>query len=102
MIGYNIMVLVEILTRCSYETLTAKFVQVVKICLFTVVLNSFAKIAFLPKRPLLTYVYYPCHTSAAAAGYFNFFHTPQSESPNSIRQNRLRGPPGHSSLVERN
>ena len=56
MIGYNIMVSVEILTRCSYETLTAKFVQVVKIRLFTVVSNSYAKITFLPKRPLLTYV----------------------------------------------
>jgi hypothetical protein len=51
------MVSVEILTRCSYETLTAKFVQVVKVRLFTVVLNSYAKITFLPKRPLLTYVY---------------------------------------------
>ncbi len=51
-----IMVLVEILTRCSYETLTAKFVQVVKIRLFMVVLNSYAKITFLPKQPLLTYV----------------------------------------------
>ncbi len=59
MIGYNIMVSVEILTRCSYETLTAKFVQVVKIRLFTVVSNSYAKITFLPKRPLLTYVL-PC------------------------------------------
>ncbi len=56
MIGYNIMVSVEVLTRCSYETLTAKFVQVVKIRLFTVVLNSYAKITFLPKQPLLTYV----------------------------------------------
>ncbi len=45
------MVSVEILTRCSYETLTAKFVQVVKILLFTVVSNSYAKITFLPKRP---------------------------------------------------
>ncbi len=31
-----------------------------------------------------------------------FFHTPQSESPNSIQQNRLRGPPRHSSSGERN
>ena len=54
MIGYNIMVLVEILTRCSYETLTAKFVQVVKIRLFMEVSNSYAKITFPPKRPLLT------------------------------------------------
>ncbi len=59
MIGYNIMVLVEILTRCSYKTLTAKFVQVVKIRLFTVVSNSYAKITFLPKQPLLTYVIVP-------------------------------------------
>jgi hypothetical protein len=44
------MVSVEILTRCSYKTLTAKFVQVVKIRLFTVVSNSYAKITFLPKR----------------------------------------------------
>jgi hypothetical protein len=58
MIGYNIMVSVEILTRCSYKTLTAKFVQVVKIRLFTVVSNSYAKITFLPKQPLLTYVKY--------------------------------------------
>jgi hypothetical protein len=50
------MVLVEFLTHCSYKTLTAKFVQVVKIRLFTVVSNSYAKITFLPKHPLLTYV----------------------------------------------
>jgi hypothetical protein len=56
MIGYNIMVSVEILTRCSYKTLIAEFVRVVKIRLFTVVLNSYAKITFLPKRSLLTYV----------------------------------------------
>jgi hypothetical protein len=31
MISYDIMVSVEILTRCSYEIFTAKFVQVVKI-----------------------------------------------------------------------
>ena len=35
MISYDIMVSVEILTRCSYEFFTAKFVQVVKIRLFT-------------------------------------------------------------------
>jgi hypothetical protein len=35
MILYDIMVSVEILTRCSYEILNAKFVQVVKIHLFT-------------------------------------------------------------------
>ena len=35
MISYDIMVSVEILTRCSYEIFTAKFVQVVKINLFT-------------------------------------------------------------------
>ena len=35
MISYDIMVLVEILTRCSYEIFTAKFVQVVKIHIFT-------------------------------------------------------------------
>ncbi len=75
MIGYNIMVLVEILTRCSYETLTAKFVQVVKIRLFMVVSNSYAKITFLPKRPLLTYVYHLlyvvtcCYSNAMYAPY---------------------------------
>ena len=35
MISCDIMVSVEILTRCSYEFFTAKFVQVVKIRLFT-------------------------------------------------------------------
>jgi hypothetical protein len=35
-------------------------------------------------------------------GYFNFFHTPQSESPNSIHLSRLRRPPRHISLGERN
>ena len=35
MILYDIMVSVEILTCCSYEFFTAKFVQVVKIHLFT-------------------------------------------------------------------
>ena len=36
MISYDIMVSVEILTCCSYEFFTAKFVQVVKIHLFTI------------------------------------------------------------------
>ncbi len=73
MIGYNIMVLVEILTRCSYETLTAKFVQLVKICLFTVVLNSYAKITFLPKRPLLTYVRNALAKHSLRVGWRNLF-----------------------------
>jgi hypothetical protein len=66
MIGYNIMVLVENLTRCSYKTLTAKFVQVVKICLFMVVSNSYTKITFLPKQPLLTYVRSAVHHGQGA------------------------------------
>jgi hypothetical protein len=35
MISYNIMVSVEIMTCCSYDFFTAKFVQVVKIYLFS-------------------------------------------------------------------
>ncbi len=79
MIGYNIMVLVEILTRCSYETLTAKFVQVVKIHLFTVVSNFYAKITFLPKQPLLTYV----HTRRrfAVTNESVHYHLRSGESP---------------------
>ncbi len=62
----------------------------------------FGGISALLPRPEKGMLYYPCHTSAAAVGYLNFFHTPQSKFPNSIRQNRLRGPPRHSSLGERN
>ncbi len=45
-------------------------------------------------------LYYPCLPHKCVI--LIFFHTPQSESPNSIQLNRLRRPPRHISSGERN
>jgi hypothetical protein len=54
------------------------------------------------RKNLAFFIYYPCHTSAAFRVISIYFHTPQSESPNSIQLNCLRRLPRHISLGERN